>query len=40
MLGCGVASKCGVRDATFLFDGATVIAHNHASGSNDNCFGC
>jgi hypothetical protein len=35
-----VASKCGARDATFLFDAATVIAHNHASDSNDNGFGC
>jgi hypothetical protein len=26
--------------ATFLFDAATVIAHNHASDSNDDCFGC
>ena len=25
---------------TFLADSATVIAHNHASTSNDDCFGC
>jgi hypothetical protein len=25
---------------TFLFDLATVIAHNHAATSNDDCFGC
>ena len=25
---------------TFLLDALTVIAHNHASTSNDNCFGC
>ena len=26
--------------ATFLFDAATVIRHNRASTSNDDCFGC
>jgi hypothetical protein len=26
--------------STFLDDAATVIAHNHASDSNDDCFGC
>jgi hypothetical protein len=25
---------------TFVADAATVIAHNHASTSNDDCFGC
>jgi hypothetical protein len=25
---------------TFLFDDATVIRHNRASTSNDDCFGC
>jgi photosystem II stability/assembly factor-like uncharacterized protein len=25
---------------TFLFDAATITAHNHASDSNDDCFGC
>jgi photosystem II stability/assembly factor-like uncharacterized protein len=25
---------------TFLFDAETVIVHNHASNSNDDCFGC
>ena len=25
---------------TFLFDDLTLIAHNHASTSNDDCFGC
>ena len=25
---------------TFLYDAATVITHNHASTSNDDCFGC
>jgi hypothetical protein len=25
---------------TFLFDATTIIAHNHASDSNDDCFGC
>jgi hypothetical protein len=25
---------------TFLVDAATVFAHNHASTSNDDCFGC
>jgi hypothetical protein len=25
---------------TFVCDAATVIAHNHASTSNDDCFGC
>jgi hypothetical protein len=25
---------------TFLFDAATVIAHNHAATSYDDCFGC
>jgi hypothetical protein len=25
---------------TFAFDADTVIAHNHASDSNDDCFGC
>jgi hypothetical protein len=25
---------------TFLFDAATVIRHNHASTSNDDCYGC
>jgi hypothetical protein len=25
---------------TFVFDAGTLIAHNHASTSNDDCFGC
>jgi hypothetical protein len=25
---------------TFLFDSLTIIAHNRASDSNDDCFGC
>jgi hypothetical protein len=25
---------------TFLVDALTIIAHNHASDSNDDCFGC
>jgi hypothetical protein len=25
---------------TFLYDALTVIDHNHASTSNDDCFGC
>jgi hypothetical protein len=37
--GLGVGSGVYNR-GTFLFDAATIIAHNHASTSDDNCFGC
>ena len=45
MGGAGGADGQGVGGGvynlgTFVFDAATVIRHNHASTSNDDCFGC
>ncbi len=37
--GLGVGGRI-YNVGTFLFDRLTVIAHNHASTSNDDCFGC
>jgi hypothetical protein len=37
----GLGAGGGVYNrGTFLFDDLTVIARNHASSSNDDCFGC
>ena len=37
----GLGVGAGVYNlGTFLFDAATVLGHNYASTSDDDCFGC